>query len=142
MPNFNNVVFIGHLTADPMFKQVGQGTVGQFTLAANRKGKRKDGSVSEEVCFIDIEVWNSQADVAKKFLKRGSAALVAGRLKQAKWQAKDGTERSKHIIVCETLQLIGGANTTDNTTTTTTTSKPATPKSAPAKQEEFDDLPF
>jgi single-strand DNA-binding protein len=155
MSNYNKVIMMGHLTADPLSKKVNDQTVAQFTLATNRKGKKPDGTPIEDVCFIDIELWSFQAELAVKYLKKGFSVLVEGRLKQAHW-TKDGIERSKHAISCEKLVLL------DNREGNPCEGKPCEDKSCectlPTKQvhtsvghkgmgikketSELDDLPF
>lgn len=105
MPSFNRVIFLGHLTADPVGKVVNENPLAQFTVACNRRGKRKDGTVNEETCFLDVEAWGPQAEIASKYLKKGDSVLIEGRLRQARWQAKDGTERNKILLVSESLVL-------------------------------------
>jgi single-strand DNA-binding protein len=144
MSNYNKVIMMGHLTADPLSKKVNDQTVAQFTLATNRKGKKPDGTPVEDVCFIDVELWSFQAELAVKYLKKGFSVLVEGRLKQAHW-TKDGVERSKHAISCEKLVLL------DNREGKPCEGAPREGKPcevSPTKQEvkketsELDDLPF
>ena len=104
MASYNRIIFMGHLTSDPVGKLVGENMASRFTLAANRKYKKGDETV-EEVCFIDVEAWRTQADIAMKYLKKGHLVQVEGRLKQAKW-IKDGVEKSKHGIVCDGIVLL------------------------------------
>jgi len=100
------MILVGHLTVDPVGKMIGEKALSQFAVATNRRSKRKDGTVLEEACFLDVEAWNRDAELAVKYLKRGDPVLIEGRIRQAKWQAKDGTERSKHILVVEQFSFI------------------------------------
>jgi single-strand DNA-binding protein len=106
MSSFNKVIFMGHLTADPVAKTVGESALAQFTVAANRKSKRKDGTVIEDACFLDVEAWGQQSEIVTKYLNKGNSVLIEGRLRQANWQAKDGTNRSKILLVCENIVLL------------------------------------
>lgn len=121
MPSFNRVIFLGHLTADPVGKVVSDNPLAQFTVACNRRGKKKDGTINEETCFLDVEAWGAQAEIASKYLKKGDSALIEGRLRQARWQAKDGTDRTKIILVCESIIL------TEPKTATTADTPPPPP---------------
>ena len=64
MAGYNRVVMIGNLTRDPEYKQLTSGQpVCRLGLATNRQFKnRQTGSMVQEVCYIDIDVWGAQAD--------------------------------------------------------------------------------
>ncbi len=131
MPSFNRVIFLGHLTADPVGKVVSESPLAQFTVACNRRGKRKDGTVNEETCFLDVEAWGAQAEIASKYLKKGDSVLIEGRLRQARWQAKDGTERNKLLLVSETIVLTEPRTTAEAETPPPPSPRPVNSRPAP-----------
>ncbi len=141
MPYFNSLVLMGHLTADPVSKPVGMGKLTTFTLALNKKNKKKDGTVVEETCFIDVETWGSQSDIADKYLKKGNLVLVEGRLKQNKWKAQDGGDRSKHVMACENICLMNPP-ASDNKPNIRPNPAMANVKTVANIKESIDDLPF
>ena len=104
MSSFNRVTLMGNLTKDPELVYTTNGTaVAKFGLAMNRQ--LKDG---EEVTFVDVTVWDKQAEVVKQFLSKGRLVLIEGRLRQEKWTAPDGTNRSKLVVVAERVQFLPG----------------------------------
>lgn len=111
MLNYNKVIYGGHVTADPVIKPVGSGNVANFTVAANYKRKKQDGTAIEEVCFLEVEAWGNKADIASRFLKKGSQVMVEGRLKQSNWEDKSGNKRSKLSLNCEEIILMGDKDT-------------------------------
>lgn len=113
MSDFNRLILVGHLTVDPVIKIVGDNALAQFAMACNRRSKKKDGTVVEDAMFIDIEAWGQLSDIASKYLKKGTCCLLEGRLRQAQWQAKDGTNRSKLLMVCESITLLDTGNKED-----------------------------
>lgn len=108
MASFNRVIMMGNLTKDPDCKQLASGqTVCRLGLASNRQFKNKQtGSMVQEVCFVDIDVWGAQAESCGQYLKKGSAVLVEGRLKFDTWQDNDGQKRSKHSIVADRVTFV------------------------------------
>ena len=108
MLNFNKVIFGGRVTADPIVKPVGSGSVANFTVAANYKRKKQDGTAIEEVCFLEVEAWGNKSDIAARFLHKGSEVMVEGRLKQSNWEDKTGNKRSKLSLNCDEIILMGG----------------------------------
>jgi single-strand DNA-binding protein len=110
MASLNKVILIGNLTRDPEKKQLPSGQVTtRLGLAINRQFKNKQtGQMTQEVCFIDVDVWGAQAESAHQYLAKGRMVLVEGRLKLDSWQDQAGQPRSKHSIVAERIVFLGG----------------------------------
>lgn len=111
MASFNRVIIIGNLTRDPEYKQLTSGqAVCRLGIATNRQFKNKQsGTTTQEVCYIDCDVWGAQAESCRQYLQKGRPVLVEGRLKLDSWQDTNGQTRSKHSIVAERVQFLGSA---------------------------------
>lgn len=112
MAGYNRVVLVGNLTRDPDYKQLtsGQG-VCRLSLATNRQFKnRQTGTMVQEVCYIDIDVWGAQADSCNQYLQKGRAVLVEGRLKYDTWEDQSGQTRSKHSVVADRVVFLSSAS--------------------------------
>ena len=108
MAGYNRVVMIGNLTRDPEYKQLpsGQG-VCQLGLASNRQYRNKQtGSMVQEVCFVDVDVFGPQAESCNQYLQKGRPVLVEGRLKFDTWDSPEGQKRSKHSIVADRVVFL------------------------------------
>jgi len=109
MANLNKVFLIGNLTRDPEVRYTpSQRAVGDLRLAVNRRYKASDGEMRDEPCYVDVVVWERQAEVARDYLRKGSPVLIEGRLQYDEWE-KDGKKSNRLRVVCERLQLMGGA---------------------------------
>lgn len=108
MASFNRIILIGNLTRDPDYKQLASGqAVCRLGLATNRQFKnRQTGTVTQEVCFVDIDVWGAQAESCRQYLQKGRSILVEGRLKFDSWQDPQGQTRSKHSIVADRVVFL------------------------------------
>ena len=111
MASYNRVVLIGNLTRDPEYKQLPSGqAVCRLGLAVNRQYKNKQtGTMVQEVCFIDIDVFGPQAESCRQYLQKGRPVLVEGRLKFDTWQTPDGQTRSKHSVVADRVVFLGSS---------------------------------
>ena len=111
MASYNKVIMIGNLTRDPDTKQLTSGqSLCRFSLASNRPYKnRQTGAVTQEVCYVDVDVWGQQADACKQYLNKGKSVLVEGRLKLDSWQDPEGNKRSKHSIVADRVTFLSSA---------------------------------
>src|SRR5688500_8346839 len=110
MANYNKVILVGNLTRDPQMKYLpSQMAVVDFGLAVNLRDKTKSGEDREEVCFIDCSAFGRGAEVINQYCQKGRPLLVEGRLKYDTWEDKQGGgKRSKHSVVVEDFQLLGG----------------------------------
>jgi single-strand DNA-binding protein len=111
MAGYNRVVLVGNLTRDPEYKQLPSGqSVCKLGLATNRQFKnRQTGTMIQEVCYIDIDVWGPQAESCKQYLQKGRPVLVEGRLKLDTWEDQNGQNRSKHSIVADRVVFLSSA---------------------------------
>jgi single-strand DNA-binding protein len=111
--DMNNVVLNGRLGKDPEVRKLTSGSiVTTFSIANNEVFKNKAGEKIETVDWFDVEVWGRNAEVAEKYLKKGSQISLAGRLKTSSWEDKDGKKRSKFFIKASQFQMLGKASGT------------------------------
>ena len=110
MPNFNQVAICGTLGQDPEVRYTPGGTaVCEVSMAINRQWFDKQSNQKKEaVTWVTVVMWGRTAEVAGEYLRKGSPALIGGRLEESTWTDKEsGQKRSKLKVVCETLQLLG-----------------------------------
>ncbi|KKS91289.1 MAG: Single-stranded DNA-binding protein [Parcubacteria group bacterium GW2011_GWF2_43_11] len=105
--NLNKVILIGNLTADPELRSTPSGQpVGNFRMATNRIWVDKNTrQKQQEVEYHTVVVWGKLAEIASRFLTKGSLAMVEGRLRTRSWQDTSGNKRFRTEIVAQTLQL-------------------------------------
>jgi len=103
----NVVAIAGNAVADPIIRATNSGKkVASVRMAVNNPLNDK------EVLFIDVDVWEKQAEFAEKHVKKGSMLSVVGRLKQDSWE-KDGQKQSKISIVAEKINFINSGKKKD-----------------------------
>lgn len=109
MASYNRVVLVGNVTRDLELRHLPSGTaVVELGLAINDKRKQGEQWV-EETTFVDVTLWERQAEVAAQYLVKGASVLIEGRLKLDKWSDKSsGQERSKLKVIGERMQMLGG----------------------------------
>lgn len=108
MAGYNRIIIVGNLTRDPEYKQLPSGqAVCRLGLASNRQFKnRQTGSMGQEVCYVDVDVWGAQAETCRQYLAKGRPVLVEGRLKFDSWQDPQGATRSKHSIAADRVVFL------------------------------------
>lgn len=104
---FNSVSIAGNLTRDPELRYTPNGkSVASFDIAINSFHKDKAGNKIEETVFIPITVWAKQADVCAQYLKKGHPVLIGGRIRQERWEAKEGGKRSRLVVVAQIVRFL------------------------------------
>lgn len=108
MANLNKVLLLGNLTRDPEVRYTPKGTaVGDLGIAVNRRVSDGNGNWSDEVTFVDVTVWGTNAENAQKYLTKGRGVFIEGRLQMDTWEDKQsGQKRSKLKVVAEVLQFL------------------------------------
>ena len=110
----NKALVYGNLTRDPELKSLPSGTqVTTFSIATNRVWKDKEGAKQESPEFHNIVVFGRQAETVAQYLKKGSSALVEGRMQTRSWES-DGVKKYRTEIVADRVQFGprgGGAGT-------------------------------
>ncbi len=136
MPSYNKVILMGHLTRDPETRITPSGmSICKIGLAVNHDYKAADGTKKQDVVFIDCDAFGRTAEVMQKYLAKGRACFVEGRLKLDQWDDKEtGQKRSRIGLVVDNLKLLGSMED----------SVPSQPSSARKRSasSETDDVPF
>lgn len=109
MASLNKVFLIGNLTRDPDVRYLPSGTaVADLGLAVNERYKdSKSNEWKEKTTFLEVVVWQRQAETAGEYLSKGSPVFVEGRLQLDEWETKDGEKRSRLRVRADRLQFLG-----------------------------------
>ncbi|GAA7214175.1 single-stranded DNA-binding protein [Helicobacter pylori] len=104
---FNKVIMVGRLTRNVELKYLPSGSAAAtIGLATSRRFKKQDGTLGEEVCFIDARLFGRTAEIANQYLSKGSSVLIEGRLTYESWMDQTGKKNSRHTITADSLQFM------------------------------------
>jgi|TARA_R110000744_G_scaffold95719_4_gene184865 single-strand DNA-binding protein len=105
--SINKVMLIGNLGKDPEIRTMQNGNkIANITLATSENWKDKTtGERKEKTEWHRVVIFGNLADIAERFLKKGSKVYVCGQLQTRKWQDKSGQEKYTTEVV---LQGYGG----------------------------------
>lgn len=104
---FNKVILIGRLTKDPELRYTPNGVaVARFTLAVNRRQIRDR---ERETDFIDIVVWQKQAETCASYIGKGRMVAIEGRLQIRSYDDSQGIRRKAAEVVAETVRFLDRA---------------------------------
>lgn len=139
----NRITIQGRVVKKPEMRVTQSGKpVASFTLAVERDYVAQ--GQERETDFLDVVAWNQKAEVAGKYLDKGSMAVVDGRLQIRTWTDKEGNKRrnaeilADQIYFCGSRQSDGAAKTSEAEVSPTS----GVPDGFTMLDENADDLPF
>jgi single-strand DNA-binding protein len=109
MASLNKVMLIGNLGKDPEVRAIPSGVkVANFSIATSENYTGKDGNKVEKTEWHNIVMWRGLAEVAEKYLKKGSPVFIEGRLQTRSWDDQSGNKRYTTEIVADNMVMLGG----------------------------------
>ena len=115
MSGVNKVILIGNLGKDPEVRYLDNGVaVANISLATSESYKNKEGERITQTEWHDVVLWRGLAEVAEKFLKKGSSVYIEGKLRTNKWVDKDENNRYKTEVLADKLTMLGKSNNQEN----------------------------
>ena len=107
----NKVILIGNVGQDPEVRYTGDASngakVATIRLATTERYRDRNGNPQEHTEWHNVVVWRNQADVAEKYVKKGTQLYVEGRIRTRSWDDQNGNKRYTTDIVADTIQLLG-----------------------------------
>ena len=137
----NRVILIGRLTQDPELRYTDSGTaVASFTLAVDRMRTNQAGE--RETDFINIVVWQKQAELCAQYLHKGRLAAVDGRLQIRSYENREGNRVRVAEVVAQSVRFLDRGDSQGTSNTPTRSSSTNQTPSAPSTSTRFDGDPF
>ena len=107
MRGVNRVMLIGNLGKDPDIQYL-EGNIGvaKFSLATTETFKDRSGKLISQTEWHTVVLWRGLADLAQKYLHKGSLVYIEGRLKTRSWEDKDGNKKFATEVVGDNLIML------------------------------------
>ena len=103
---------MGRVGKDAEVRMAGQNKVATFSLCTGGKYKTNDGREIDDTAWHSIIAWRNLAELAEKYIRKGSQILVIGRLTYRKYTGNDNVERSVTEIIADKIELCGAREAT------------------------------
>src|SRR6201984_872998 len=105
----NKVILVGRLGRDPETRYTGGGQpVANFSVATDESYKDRNGERQKRTEWHKIVVWGKQAEIAQKYLKKGSLIFIEGRIQSREWQGKQEKKSTSLASVGHQFRVRGG----------------------------------
>src|SRR4051812_22830576 len=107
MRGVNRVVLIGNLGREPDLQHLeGNIAVAKFPLATTETYKDKSGTLVSQTEWHTIVLWRGLAELAQKYLHKGSLVFIEGRIRTRNWEDKDKNRRFSTEIIGDNLVML------------------------------------
>ena len=146
MAGVNKVILVGNLGKDPEVRHLENGaSVANFSIATSESYKDKNGNRQEQTEWHNVVLWRGLAQIAEKYLRKGSQIYIEGKLRTRSWQDKDGNTRYTTEVVGDQMTMLGGRSSGGNENSSPSSSNEPMQDNGSANlssEDEADDLPF
>ena len=107
MQGLNKVTLIGNLGKDPEIVQLeDQIKVAKFSLATSESYRDEKGEKHTTTEWHAIVLWRGLAELAEKYLHKGSSIYLEGKLKTRNYEDKNGEKRYVTEVIGENLIML------------------------------------
>ena len=112
----NKVFLIGRLSRDPELRHTTSGTaVCQINVAISRPVSQ---GRDPETDFINVVVWNKQAENVARYLSKGRQVAVEGRIQTRNYDNAEGKRTYVTEVIASNIEFLGSANDNNRNNTT------------------------
>lgn len=108
----NKVILCGFVGQDPRIRFVQSRPVAEFSLATREPARKGPGgaTIPELTEWHNIVMWDSAAEFAEKYIRKGSRLLLEGRLRTRYWEDRNAIKRTVTEIYVDTFELLPRGN--------------------------------
>jgi len=100
----NRFIGCGNAAADPEVKEIGGKKAASFRIGITEKYKDTSNQMQEKTEWINIIAWGKTAEVAEKYVSKGSTVFVEGKLQNRQWTDQAGNKRYVCEVVATNIQ--------------------------------------
>lgn len=108
MRGINRVFLLGNVGQDPVVRHTNSGRAVCDLSIATHRAVRSGDTWSEEVDWHRVRLWEQKAELALRYVTRGSVIAVEGQLRTEQWNDAQGLRRQRTYVQVEQLQLLPG----------------------------------
>lgn len=107
MASVNKILLIGRVGKDPDIRTFESGAkVASFTLATDESYTDRSGNRQTQTEWHNITLPGKIAEVAERFIRKGSQVFVEGKVRTRSWDDQNGQKHYQTEVVGLSLQLL------------------------------------
>jgi len=140
----NKVILVGNLGQKPEMRYTAtQTAVANLSIATTESWKDKEsGENRDKTEWHRVVFFGNLAEIAEKYLDKGSSVYIEGKIQTRKWQDKEGKDRWTTEVLGNQLTMLGSRNSSDSIEETGNSSDTPFPEDDSGPGLTDDDIPF
>ena len=104
----NRVQLIGNLGMDPEVKTLESGKkMAKLSIATNDSYKNQQGEKVTDTQWHNLVAWGKTAEIAEKYLRKGSEVAIEGKLTSRSYEDKEGAKKYITEVVVNEILMLG-----------------------------------
>ena len=104
----NKVILVGNVGKDPETRYLDEGiAISKFPMATSETYKNRDGERVSTTEWHNVVLWRGLAQVAEKYVKKGTQLYIEGRIKTRSYDDSEGNKKYITEIVGDQMQMLG-----------------------------------
>ena len=140
----NKVILVGNLGQKPEMRYTAtQTAVANLSIATTESWKDKEsGENRDKTEWHRVVFFGNLAEIAEKYLDKGSSVYIEGKIQTRKWQDKEGKDRWTTEVLGNQLTMLGSRNSSEPIDDTSNSSDTPFPEDDSGPGLTDDDIPF
>tara|TARA_B100001059_G_scaffold25652_1_gene20640 strand:+ start:21063 stop:21500 length:438 start_codon:yes stop_codon:yes gene_type:complete len=140
----NKVILVGNLGQKPEMRYTAtQTAVANLSIATTESWKDKEsGENRDKTEWHRVVFFGNLAEIAEKYLDKGSSVYIEGKIQTRKWQDKEGKDRWTTEVLGNQLTMLGSRNSSEATVEQNNSSGTPFPEDDSGPGLTDDDIPF
>ncbi len=140
----NKVILVGNVGIDPEVRTIESGAkVARIRMVTTERiFSRQNNQTTEHSEWHTVIMWRGLADVADKYVRKGSQIYIEGNLRTRDWLDKEGVKHTTTEVVAYEMKLLGRRADSSTSTQPSADSTPATPAPVESPADDPDNIPF
>ncbi|MBP3671191.1 MAG: single-stranded DNA-binding protein [Bacteroidaceae bacterium] len=113
----NKVILVGYVGADPEVRYLDKGScVARLRLATTERAytAANGTTVPERTEWHSVVLWRGLAEIAEKYIRKGTQLYIEGKLRTSQWNDQNGVAHQRTEIVADSLELLGTRRNDNN----------------------------
>lgn len=104
----NKVILLGNVGRDPQIRYVGNRPVAEFTLATSERARSTESGqqVPERTEWHRLVMWDGNATVAERYVRKGSKIYVEGKLRTRTWEDRNTIKHTVTEVYVDTMEIL------------------------------------
>lgn len=104
----NKAILMGYVGKDPEIRYVESRPIASFSLATTERARRTSAGIEipERTEWHNIVMFDSAAEIAEKYIRKGTRLLVEGKIRTRIWEDRNAIKRYVTEIYVENFDIL------------------------------------